>query len=135
MPAEIAGTIARALAKAPADRFSPAGQFAEALTMPQAVPRPVERPPATVPASVRGKRNVIAYAAMAVLAIVGAYTVISRTEGTPDSSVLPYNDLPERSGFAIYVASVAPESRHALVVSITDPYLGTYRPNRRPAGD
>ncbi len=31
VPAEIAGTIARALAKAPADRFSPAGQLATAL--------------------------------------------------------------------------------------------------------
>ena len=102
VPAEIAGTIARALAKAPADRFSPAAQFAEALTTPQAAPRPIETPPATVPASVRGKRNVIAYAAIAVLAIIGAYTLISRTGGplesataaeTPKLAVLPFDNL------------------------------------------
>ncbi len=102
VPAEIAGTIARALAKAPADRFSPAAQFAEALTTPQAAPRPVETPPATVPASVRGKRNVIAYAAIAILATIGAVTVISRTVRPPESAtaaetpklaVLPFDNL------------------------------------------
>ncbi len=36
VPAEVAGALMRALAKTPADRFSPAAQFAEALRLPAA---------------------------------------------------------------------------------------------------
>ena len=57
VPVEIAGVLARALAKTPADRFSPVGQFAEALSAAQTVPRPVEAPPPTVPAAARESRD------------------------------------------------------------------------------
>ena len=38
VPAEVAGVIQRAMAKTPADRFSPAAQFAEALVAPGQAP-------------------------------------------------------------------------------------------------
>ena len=102
VPAEVVAALSRVLSKVPADRFSPAAQFAEALTTPQSVPRAVEAP--QVAGAVRGKprRNVIAYAAIAILAIIGAYTVISRTASPPESAaaaetpklaVLPFNNL------------------------------------------
>jgi serine/threonine-protein kinase len=105
VPVELSATVQKGLQKAPADRFSKATQFAEALTTAQTAPRAVQTHSARVPAAVeRGKprRNVIAYVAMAVLAIIGAYTVISRTVGPPESAtaaetpklvVLPFNNL------------------------------------------
>jgi serine/threonine-protein kinase len=103
-PIELAEALKKALAKTPADRFATAAQFAEALTAAQTVPRPVEVPPAAVPTAVgeKSRRNLIAYAAVAILAIIGAYTVISRTVGPPESAeaaalprlaVLPFNNL------------------------------------------
>ncbi len=54
----------------------------------------------TAAVSEKLRRNLIAYAAIAILAIVGAYTVISRTLGppevaaeTPKLAVLPFNNL------------------------------------------
>jgi serine/threonine-protein kinase len=97
VPAEVVAALSRVLSKAPADRFSPAAQFAEALTPAQTVPRPVEVPPRE-----KSRRSLIAYAAVAILAIIGAYTVISRTVGPPESAeaaalprlaVLPFDNL------------------------------------------
>jgi serine/threonine-protein kinase len=97
VPAEVVAALSRVLSKAPADRFSPAAQFAEALTPAHTVPRPVEVPPRE-----KSRRNLIAYAAVAILAILGAYTVISRTLGPPESAeaaalprlaVLPFDNL------------------------------------------
>ncbi len=93
IPAEVASTIQQALAKAPADRFATAAQLAEALTVGEAAPVAVTAKP---------KRNLMAYAAIAILAIIGAYTVISRTLGPPESTaaaetprlaVLPFDNL------------------------------------------
>jgi serine/threonine-protein kinase len=97
--AEIVGTLNRMLAKTPADRFGTAGQFSEALAG-------VERTPtvgaAPVAVSEKARRKVIAYAAIAILAIIGAYTVIFRTVGPselavvaepPKLAVLPFNNL------------------------------------------
>jgi serine/threonine-protein kinase len=103
-PLELADVLKKALAKTPADRFATAEQFADALTATPTVRRPVEMPPATVAAAVREKlrRNLIAYAAVAILAIIGAYTVISRTVGPPEPvtaaeppklAVLPFANL------------------------------------------
>jgi serine/threonine-protein kinase len=104
VPAEVVAALSRVLSKAPADRFSPAAQFAEALSGTQTAPRPVETQPAPAPTAVREKsrRNVIAYAAIAILAIIGAVTVISRTVGPagsataaeiPKLAVLPFDNL------------------------------------------
>ncbi|MFB3112438.1 MAG: serine/threonine-protein kinase, partial [Gemmatimonadales bacterium] len=54
VPAEIAGTIARALAKAPADRFSPAAQFAGALGATTTATPPVTVPRWSHPVQVAG---------------------------------------------------------------------------------
>ncbi len=93
VPKPVEQTITRALAKAPADRFPTAAQFAEALAV-------VEAAPVAVPA--KPKRNLMAYAAIAILAIIGAYTIISRTLGpsesaaaaeTPKLAVIPFSNL------------------------------------------
>jgi serine/threonine-protein kinase len=66
VPAAVAGLIERALAKTPADRFSPAAQFAEALgqiAAPARVPTPGARRP---------RSAIITAVAVAALAIVGA---------------------------------------------------------------
>ncbi len=93
VPKPVEQTITRALAKAPADRFPTAAQFVEALAV-------VEAAPVAVPA--KPKRNLMVYAAIAILAIIGAYTVISRTGGPPESAtaaetpklaVLPFANL------------------------------------------
>jgi serine/threonine-protein kinase len=100
VPSEVAHIIDRMLAKTPADRFATAGQFSEALIG-------VETAPAVGTWPVVGRerlhRKVIAYAAIAILTIIGAYTVISRTSGhsselavaaeTPKLAVLPFNNL------------------------------------------
>ena len=98
-PVEVAQALEKALAKTPADRFATAVQFAEALAPVEAAPRTT---PAPVAVTAKPKRNLIAYAAIAILAIIGAYTVISRTAGPPESAtaaetpklaVLPFDNL------------------------------------------
>ncbi len=108
VPGPVADALERALARLPADRYATAAQFAEALAIVEAAPRT-----ATAPVAAAGKkrRNVMAYGAIAILAIVGAYTVISRTLGppeiavaaeTPKLAVLPFDNLgsPEDDYFA-----------------------------------
>jgi serine/threonine-protein kinase len=108
VPREVAEVVGRALAKTPADRFATAVQFAEALAVVEAAPRTT---PAPVAVTAKPKRNLIAYAAIAILAVIGAYTVISRTVGPPESAtaaepprlaVLPFDNLgsPEDEYFA-----------------------------------
>ena len=96
VPAEIAGTIARALAKAPADRFSPAGQLATALD--RRVVTQTASPPATVSGATGSKRwNAVGAVALAV--ILGVWLGV-RTLGSGDVSsdvprivVLPLDNL------------------------------------------
>ena len=72
VPAPIADMLSRALAKNPADRFSPAAQFAAAL-VPQT---------AAAPAAPRGpSRMVIGLGAAAVLVAVAATAIVMRKSG------------------------------------------------------
>ena len=116
VPAELSGTLARALAKTPADRFNPVAQFADALTPrwsstgggatattsggAQAVPR-------------RGIPRLPRWAAFALGAaamLVVAYRLVSRGSGapaapvvtTPRVVVLPFTNMgePEDQYFA-----------------------------------
>ena len=107
-PVEVAEALKKALAKTPADRFATAVQFAEALAVVEAAPRTTAAP---VAATAKPKHNLIAYAAIAILAIIGAYAVMSRTAGPPESAaaaetpklaVLPFDNLgaPEDEYFA-----------------------------------
>jgi serine/threonine-protein kinase len=98
VPGPVADALERALARLPADRLAPADRFSEALTGPATAPT-AEVSTARRPAV---RRNVIAYAAVAILAIIGAYTVISRALGPPQSAeaaalprlaVLPFENL------------------------------------------
>ncbi len=84
VPEPVSQTLMKALAKSPADRFPTAGQFSQALTGP--APAVAAGP---VPLAVREKarRRVIAYAAILILVMVGAYTAISRTLRPPGSTV------------------------------------------------
>jgi serine/threonine-protein kinase len=63
VPVEVAGALARTLAKNPADRFNPAAQFVQALSTPMA-----PRPTAAAARRSSARRLLIAAGAMAVLA-------------------------------------------------------------------
>jgi serine/threonine-protein kinase len=98
VPGPVADALERVLARLPADRLAPADRFSEALTGPAAAPT-AEVSTARRPTV---RRSVIAYGAIAILAIIGAYTVISRTVGPPESAeaaalprlaVLPFENL------------------------------------------
>ena len=100
VPASIAGVLQRALAKNPADRFSPVAQFADALRtggMPAGTASPE---PAPAPASRRlGRWPAIAAASIGVVAIAIAAvafakrTPVASAEGAPSVAVLPFADL------------------------------------------
>jgi serine/threonine-protein kinase len=107
VPAELAGALARALAKTPADRFNPVAQFADALTPRWASTGPA--PPATsaareAPAPRRARPRLPLWAAFvlgAAAVLVGAYRLVSRGGGaarpaataTPRVVVLPFTNL------------------------------------------
>jgi serine/threonine-protein kinase len=108
VPAEVAEALEKALAKTPADRFSMATEFADALVVVGTAQRAGTRP---VAGAARRRRSAIAYSGIAILAAIGAYTVISRTLGppelavaaeTPKLAVLPFDNLgsPEDEYFA-----------------------------------
>jgi serine/threonine-protein kinase len=69
VPAAIADVLARALAKNPADRFSPAGQFAVALTTSAG---------AVMPARSGPSRGVVMIGAAGILVAIAAVVVVSR---------------------------------------------------------
>jgi serine/threonine-protein kinase len=98
VPAAIAGVLQRALAKNPADRFSPVAQFADALRTGTAS---ASSAPASAP-----RRNRVRWAAVAGVAIgvvamavtAAVYTTRGRatagaTASTPSIAVLPLADL------------------------------------------
>ena len=104
VPAEIAGTIARALAKAPADRYGTASQLVDALTPSAVTPAPqaAVRTPA---------RRLGVYAGGVVVALLGGLWLLSGTLGPgaseagaeiPRLVVLPFDNLgaPEDEYFA-----------------------------------
>jgi serine/threonine-protein kinase len=103
VPAELAGTLARALAKTPADRFNPVAQFAEALA-----PRwstALGTVPSAEPSSVRlGRRRLVLVAvatAVAAALLVAGYRLWGRGQAetpsgatsTPRVAVLPFTNL------------------------------------------
>ena len=101
--AELAGTLARALAKNPADRFNPVAQFADALAprwssaTGASAGRAQESVPSRRPAAVR----LAAIAIAAAVVLGGGYWLLSRGRpeasaagsGTPRVVVLPFTNL------------------------------------------
>ncbi len=77
VPAEVAGALARSLAKNPADRFSPAAQFVQALT-------PTVGATETQPVRRRGASRTILWAIAAIVCLVALWTVRSWMAGAPD---------------------------------------------------
>jgi hypothetical protein len=85
VPTDVAGLLARVLAKTPADRFSPAAQFAEALA---ASSRATAGVPRNAAASGRHGKPVIAGAAVVVvLAAVGFVIRFHGTGAVPQETV------------------------------------------------
>ena len=76
IPAEVAGTIQRALSKTPADRFSPAAQFAEALVSKSAAPTVAALPRRRVPTGILG----IVMIAVLLLATVIVWRTTTRPQ-------------------------------------------------------
>jgi serine/threonine-protein kinase len=98
---EVAGALARTLAKNPADRFNPAAQFVQALT-PTAAPSPAVRPAAQPPVAARpiasGRRLTAVIVGLVALAV--ASWVIGRATRPPAAAhrieriaVLPMDNL------------------------------------------
>jgi serine/threonine-protein kinase len=103
VPPEVAGALARSLAKNPADRFNPVAQFADALRPGSGVARAPSVPAAAAAAGAR-KRRWIGIAALGITAMVAAVLIFWRhgsAAGPPGSAsvaVLPFVDLsPDRS--------------------------------------
>ncbi|MBK8006002.1 MAG: protein kinase [Gemmatimonadetes bacterium] len=67
VPEAVVGALARSLAKNPADRFSPAAQFVQALVAPTAPGATVPAPAAVKPAGSRLQQVVVGLVAVAVL--------------------------------------------------------------------
>jgi serine/threonine-protein kinase len=100
VPAEVAGALARALAKNPADRFNPVAQFADALR-PGSQAQPAHRPQTAVRASPVSRTPMLV--GIAVIAIAAALFVWRRGRGGEAAhftsvAVLPFVDLsPDRT--------------------------------------
>jgi len=90
VPAEVEAALVRALAKSPADRFNPVGQFAEALN---------RTGPPLKSASARPRRDWLAGAigTLIVLAVIGWFVARERrggeAHGAPSIAVLPFETL------------------------------------------
>ena len=102
VPAEVAGALARSLAKNPADRFNPVAQFADAL-------RPGSQPqrvliPSTAARSSTASRQSRIFVAITVVALAVALFLWRRGAGIEKATaatvaVLPFVDLsPDRTG-------------------------------------
>jgi serine/threonine-protein kinase len=107
VPADVAGLLARVLAKTPADRFSPAAAFAEALEM-RDRPAVETAPSRTAVAPAPTRRWVWPVAVTALVAVVAVVAVLLRGSGfttgdaRPTVVVLPFENMgaPEDEYFA-----------------------------------
>jgi len=97
VPADVAGLLARALAKTPADRFSPAGAFADAISA-HAASRPSTAPVMSAAAAAPRRRWLLPVAAVAAV-LVGASAILLLRGGSggvnsrPGVVVLPFENL------------------------------------------
>ncbi len=107
-PVELAQAVVMALAKIPADRPATVGELADQLAAIQTGSHGVTGP---VVSAGKKRWNVLAYGTIAILALVGAFTVVSRMLGPPEAAVaaeipsvavLPFQNLgsPEDDYFA-----------------------------------
>ena len=117
VPADIVGVLARALAKTPADRFSPVGVFVEALAKREsaavvATPMPVTRP-------THRSWRLPALLGMVLVVVVGAALVVGRwigptPAGEPEHprtsiAVLPFRNLSADGPYAYFAGGLHDE--------------------------
>jgi eukaryotic-like serine/threonine-protein kinase len=108
VPAAIAGVLQRALAKNPADRFSPVAQFADALRTGHATVAPTTVQPATTGFRIL-RRSTVVGVTLAIVAVTVAAVIFARRQPAGSASVaahsvavLPFVDL--SGGAAEYLA-------------------------------
>jgi serine/threonine-protein kinase len=124
VPAMVNDALIRALAKAPADRFNPVGQFSAALgpattTAPIVAPTPPALPAPAAPTR-RPTRWIAAGAiGLALLALTATWAIVARTRSTPVSTsaeraiaVLPFENLSGDTSIVALVAGI-----HAEIVT------------------
>ena len=151
VPAEVVAALSRVLSKAPADRFSPAAQFAEALAKREsaavvATPMPVTRP-------THRSWRLPALLGMVLVVVVGAALVVGRwirptPAGEPEHprtaiAVLPFQNLSADGPYAYFAGGLHDELLTQLakvaalkVISRTSVmgYAGTILPPLRQIG-
>jgi serine/threonine-protein kinase len=82
VPAEVAGALARTLAKNPADRFNPAAQFVQALSAPAAnATAPIAAAAPMAPAAAARSPRRLVLVVLGVLAVVAAGWLLMRRAG------------------------------------------------------
>jgi eukaryotic-like serine/threonine-protein kinase len=99
VPPQVAAALARALAKTPADRFSPVGNFAEALrpvaVSPAAAPQAAPPPTVATTATVQKRRRSI-YAGVAVLLLLGTLGAARLMHLGPWSTLVSRGEIANR---------------------------------------
>ena len=135
VPAPIADMLARALAKNPADRFSPAAQFAAALVPLASATAPVPRGPSRMVLGLGAATVLIAVAATAMwmrtsgdapAVTIGRTTQVTRDPGleldpalSPDGAMIAYAQGPAMH-MQIYVQQIGGGRRVALTADSSD---------------
>jgi serine/threonine-protein kinase len=135
VPPAIADVLARALAKNPADRFSPAAHFAEALTISSGPAPPTRSGPSRVGIGIGAAGIVVALAvvvlvsrrsAVAPAVVVGRTSQVTREPGlevdpalSPDGATLAYAAGPTNA-MQIYVRQVSGGRPVTLTSDTTD---------------
>jgi serine/threonine-protein kinase len=136
VPPAIADALTRALAKNPADRFSPAAHFAAALTIPDGGRAPARRAPLSPAVLGLAALGVVAVGAVAVLLVrtpkadptvtIGRTTQVTREPGlevdpalSPDGTALAYAAGPTNA-MQIYVRQISGGRPVALTSDSTD---------------
>ena len=118
VPGWVAAAVQRALAKTPADRFSPVALFAEALAPRESAAAPAAAPAAPAPPARRTLRLVL-FAGAAVIVAVGALYVLRPARRAPTSTmpaharseiaVLPFQNLSAEGPHAYFAGGLHEE--------------------------
>jgi serine/threonine-protein kinase len=127
VPAAVSDALARALAKNPADRFNPVGQFAAALGEPGATGPVIAVPRATT------RWRPVAYGLLALGLAVAAWTLLRKPSAPPAESpnslaVLPFENLGGDTATAPFILGM-----HSEIVTQLTKLPGLQVASRRAA--